>query len=521
MPFPVTDTPVLAQRNLNDTGKVCNNIHGTTYAGGYLYGSCRYSPLIMRMPANDYTNYDVVTMDDIVTICNMDTLVYAGGKLWTIGGFTSQGAAHVDADLTNRVYCPDSAINGGSPSCADADYYYGGSSFISKFRLSDGAMVLHRDVAGDVGPPWGQAHSMVEDGAYLYISLVVGDEAGGYFCKVRKSDLVTVAHIAIPKATDDMTQDANYCYLGIEISSTMSPYPGYNIGAMQIKKSDLSVVTLPKFESEGNDTVSYGSLYFGGYLFDIKTNNHVYVMSCQNPGMTLVKDYRITGITEPEPPYNRLINEIVRDDDGYFHLTLWYSQMPVLAHFSSWIKVAFDLTFTDVPTVVTGAMSLVGKRAMRLNGDVRDAGGLPVTETGFYFDGSNPPTTKIAVGSGLGPYTYDASGLIEATPYYARSYAVNSKGEGQGLVVTATTLAASNYVAGIVTLNGDLVVEAKITLIRTSTNLVIATTTSAADGSYLFDNLVSGAQYHVCVEYDSGLQKYNAESKPFVTPTYD
>jgi len=166
-------------------------------------------------------------------------------------------------------------------------------------------------------------------------------------------------------------------------------------------------------------------------------------------------------------------------------------------------------------------MSLVRKRTMRLNGDVRDSGGLTVTETGFYFDGNNPPTTKIAVGNGIGVYSYDAAGLTESTPYYARSYAINSKGEGQGLVVTATTLAPSNYVAGVVTLNGDFVVGAKITLIRTSTNLVIATTPSAADGSYLFDNLVSGAQYHVCVEYDSGTQKYNAESKPFVTPAYD
>lgn len=76
--------------------------------------------------------------------------------------------------------------------------------------------------------------------------------------------------------------------------------------------------------------------------------------------------------------------------------------------------------------------------------------------------------------------------------------------------------------SGVVTLASVPVTGAIIRLIRQSTDIEVAKTTTNASGYYKFVSvsyIVPGENYHICVEYTDGGTKYNAKSLWDVTPT--
>jgi hypothetical protein len=79
-------------------------------------------------------------------------------------------------------------------------------------------------------------------------------------------------------------------------------------------------------------------------------------------------------------------------------------------------------------------------------------------------------------------------------------------------------LDTSYLIAGIASIAGSPVADAKITLIREDTNLVIGTYTTGADGYYEFLNLDVTKKYHCAAELDDTVDLWNTRSLPFLTP---
>jgi uncharacterized protein (TIGR02145 family) len=89
---------------------------------------------------------------------------------------------------------------------------------------------------------------------------------------------------------------------------------------------------------------------------------------------------------------------------------------------SELIPLAFTL---PLPTVTTEAATNITPTEARLNGYVVENPGYPVSERGFLFANNNQMdgATDFIVGTGGGPFHYEASGLQMGTRYYYRAYA--------------------------------------------------------------------------------------------------
>ena len=94
-------------------------------------------------------------------------------------------------------------------------------------------------------------------------------------------------------------------------------------------------------------------------------------------------------------------------------------------------QVSFTTVAYTPPTVITQDVGQITTRSAQANGQVSDEGNTPVTERGFCFGQNRNPSVndrKVDLGSGLGGFSYNFSGLSEGTTYYVRAYAINKKG---------------------------------------------------------------------------------------------
>jgi FlaG/FlaF family flagellin (archaellin) len=94
-------------------------------------------------------------------------------------------------------------------------------------------------------------------------------------------------------------------------------------------------------------------------------------------------------------------------------------------------QVSFTTVAYTPPNVITQDVGQITTRSAQANGQVSEEGNTPVTERGFCFgQNRNPSITdrKVDLGSGLGGFSYNFSGLSEGTTYYVRAYAINKKG---------------------------------------------------------------------------------------------
>ncbi len=106
-----------------------------------------------------------------------------------------------------------------------------------------------------------------------------------------------------------------------------------------------------------------------------------------------------------------------------------------------------QLTFTTLagpPVVSTDAVSELTATTATAGGVVSADGGATVTERGVCWSTSQNPTTdnsKLAIGSGVGNFSDEITGLISGHTYYLRAYAINNTGTSYGNQVVFTTLA--------------------------------------------------------------------------------
>ena len=98
----------------------------------------------------------------------------------------------------------------------------------------------------------------------------------------------------------------------------------------------------------------------------------------------------------------------------------------------------------EAPTISDVTVSDITSSTAVFSAEVLSDGGAEVTQRGFYWTCTLEPdaecTIKEEVGSGLGNYEYEITGLEEDRTYYVWAYAVNSAGQVDSDVVPFTTL---------------------------------------------------------------------------------
>lgn len=139
---------------------------------------------------------------------------------------------------------------------------------------------------------------------------------------------------------------------------------------------------------------------------------------------------------------------------------------------------SFRTNAYGVPTVTTGQVTDITHNSAKVKGDVSSDGGQTVTERGICYSKNPNPTIlysyKVTSSGTTGGYTCALTGLDDGTTYYARAYAINSKGVAYGddvtfetkaySVPTVTTATVTNIsyetatAGGNVTSDGDLTV---------------------------------------------------------------
>lgn len=105
-------------------------------------------------------------------------------------------------------------------------------------------------------------------------------------------------------------------------------------------------------------------------------------------------------------------------------------------------QITFTTSQHSLATVTTSEASNITGITVVLGGNVTNDGNATVTERGVCFSITENPTTgntKFAIGNGTGAFSNTASSLTESTTYYARAYAINSKGTAYGNQITFKT----------------------------------------------------------------------------------
>lgn len=100
-------------------------------------------------------------------------------------------------------------------------------------------------------------------------------------------------------------------------------------------------------------------------------------------------------------------------------------------------------TANSAPSVSTTAATSIGTTTATLNGEVTSDGGASVTDRGFYYSLTNPPSTNVTSGTGTGAFNTPLTGLSTAQTYYYRAYATNSVGTKYGDITSFTLTAPS------------------------------------------------------------------------------
>ena len=100
-------------------------------------------------------------------------------------------------------------------------------------------------------------------------------------------------------------------------------------------------------------------------------------------------------------------------------------------------------TIAYAPTVNTALASSVNSKSAVVGGNVISDGGSTVTEYGICWNTNGNPTlsdSTIVLGSGIGAFNYNMTGLNALTKYYFCAYAINAVDTSYGSVEEFTTL---------------------------------------------------------------------------------
>ncbi len=131
------------------------------------------------------------------------------------------------------------------------------------------------------------------------------------------------------------------------------------------------------------------------------------------------------------------------DNQGHYHIDLTELEKNVFYYFRAYATNSVGTSYGEEiavytcgkPTVTTLEVTDISHTSATCGGQVTDDGGKNVTERGICYSTSKNPTissNKVTSGSGLGSFTCNLTNLADATTYYVRAYAINSKGISYG-----------------------------------------------------------------------------------------
>tara|TARA_R110002049_G_scaffold102485_3_gene247991 strand:- start:58 stop:852 length:795 start_codon:yes stop_codon:yes gene_type:complete len=92
-------------------------------------------------------------------------------------------------------------------------------------------------------------------------------------------------------------------------------------------------------------------------------------------------------------------------------------------------------TLSTTATLSTVSATEITINSMMVGGDITSDGGAEVTERGISWSTSPNPTiigSHVSVGSGIGSFEVEITGLSPNTDYYIRAYATNANGTSYG-----------------------------------------------------------------------------------------
>ncbi|WP_395804394.1 fibronectin type III domain-containing protein [Daejeonella sp.] len=172
-----------------------------------------------------------------------------------------------------------------------------------------------------------------------------------------------------------------------------------------------------------------------------------------------------------------------------------------------------SLKTINVPTLFTSRIDLVSSGAQS-GGDITSDGGSAITARGVVWDTKPNPTIALStktndIGTGLGAYMSNITGLTANTLYYVRSYATNSAGTGYGneltfnaiLVPTLTTTEITNITpsdaesGGTISSNGGtniFSVKGVVWSTNSNPNIGLSTKTNDGSGAGAFKSSIKG-----------------------------
>jgi hypothetical protein len=474
-------------------------IHGSLIHNGFIYGSTRgfygTNPgAIIKAPVHNIaafnnieirstplTNAEIIAAGKVVAssyMQNMDQIVLCDGYIYTLGDSVEDGYKFIiqlnTIDDSYKIFRTD-IISPSEPIITDGKYLYFSNSvtdklykvlasqFIGdfpKFNTAENFTIVISDVydmttqGGHIAGGYasnlkGLCHSGITDDQFLYIAFTTDAfTSSGYYApldistnelhKVRKSDMTAAGFVKIPKSTDDCSQNKTHIFYGIEIQSSADPRAyGYGWGGYAVRKSDLKLTGLPRYDI--NDispvTTSYGSLIFGHYLIDIKTNRRTYVLDVSDVdnwttnepiGKRLVKTFMYSGLGT-----GILLNEILLDSDNTFYGFGWSSP-------SSLMEFTLPgLDFFAAPTITTMEANITDPQNIILSGFVINTGGQPITEKGFKYGLSAGELTNTITSAENTPEFHAVLSGLAGTSFY-KAYAINANGESAAEIKTFT-----------------------------------------------------------------------------------
>ena len=389
-PLSITSIEVEGYQVLEKDNKSISYIHGSLIHNGYIYGSPRdptpSKPIsFVRIPINDSSNFELLEIlypqySVYNPIAYNEQIVKIGDYIFSLGFvFTAvenaipYGAYLIMINTTNFSYkifkLP--TINWHTqPISSDNTYLYinvnNGTYKVdptiyidaqNQFYIDD---ILTPDNWGQ--PGWyysnnlqgghivgnysstnkGRVHSSVSDSTYLYLAHTTGGHENPYELQViRKSDMTPAGWCFIPKSTDDMTQNHEWLFFGIEVLVDNPLIYGNRWGTCAIKKSDVIGLNLSGDYVDpvkginqleryyGGIPVSYASVVFGNYLFDFRTNRRVYVIDISDPSQWSLDDYigkYTLAIIELKNNGEHILftpNEALLDNDENINVFFW------------------------------------------------------------------------------------------------------------------------------------------------------------------------------------------------------
>lgn len=154
----------------------------------------------------------------------------------------------------------------------------------------------------------------------------------------------------------------------------------------------------------------------------------------------------------------------------------------------------FD-TLATTPTVVSESSSNIASTTATASGSVTATGGANVSARGIVYGTSSSPTiagSKVDMGTGLGSFSANLTGLTANTLYYWRAYATNSAGTVYGTEYSFTTKTiVTQWATSFTTTNAGTLTKVSLYLKETLAPSSVATVKIYSNASTAPNTLVA------------------------------